>query len=82
MLKKGYEPKSIHGYHFVFFYKIILMSLGLRKKDLFALFLRCKQLHCLMEVAAFEVAEELHSMPHEFMHWHERGLLSSAKPTN
>jgi hypothetical protein len=29
----------------------------LHKEDLFALLLRCWQLHCLMEVAAVEVAE-------------------------
>ncbi len=78
----GYEPKRIRGHHFVHFCKLVLMRLGLCMKDLFAFLLRCGQLHCLTKVAAIKVAEEQHSMLHEFMHQHERGLLGSAKPTN
>jgi hypothetical protein len=37
--------------------ELVLMCLELHKKDLFALLLRCWQLHCLMEVAAVKVAE-------------------------
>ncbi len=35
-----------------------------------------------MEVTTIKVAEELHSTPHDFMHWDERGLLGNSKPTN
>jgi hypothetical protein len=82
LLKKGYEPKRVHEHHFVCFHKLALMFLGLHKKDLFALLLSCGQLHWLMEVVAIMIAEELHSMLHEFMHWHELRLLGSVKPTN
>jgi hypothetical protein len=41
----------------MFVSELILMRLELHKEDLFALLLRCWQLHCLMEVAAVEVAE-------------------------
>ncbi len=82
LLKKGYETKRICGHHFVGFHKLVLMRLGLCKKDLFALLLCCGQLYCSTEVAAIKVAEELLSMLHEFMHQHERGHLDSTKPTN
>jgi hypothetical protein len=39
LLKKGYEPMQVHGHHFVCFCKLVLMHLGLRKEDLFALLL-------------------------------------------
>ena len=35
-----------------------------------------------MEVTTIKVAEELHSTPHDFMHWDEPGLLGNSKPTN
>ncbi len=35
-----------------------------------------------MEVVTLEVAEKLHLMPHELMHWHESGLLGHTKPAN
>ncbi len=75
LLKNGYEPKRVHGHHSVCFPKLALMRLGLRKKDLLALFLHCG-------LATLEVAKELHSTPHEFMHWHECRLLGNLKPTN
>ncbi len=58
------------------------MHLGLRKEDLFALLLCHGHFHCLTKVAAIKVAEELYLMPHELMHQHEGGLLSSTKPAN
>jgi hypothetical protein len=54
LLKKGYEPKRIHGHHFACFCKLKLMRLGLREEDLFALLLHCGQLHCLADVATVE----------------------------
>jgi hypothetical protein len=41
----------------MFVSELVLMCLELRKEDLFALLLRCWQLHCSMEVAVVEVAE-------------------------
>ena len=35
-----------------------------------------------MEVATLEVAEKLHSTPHELVHRHESGLLCHTKPAN
>jgi hypothetical protein len=58
------------------------MCIWLLEKDLFYYLLRCGQLHHLAEESTVEVAKELHSTPHEFMHWQKPGLLGSAKPTN
>jgi hypothetical protein len=81
MLKKGHEPKSFCGQRLVCLRKRLLMHLGLRQKDLFALLLHCGQLHPLMEIVAIKVAEKLHLRPHKFMHRQERVILGSAKPT-
>jgi hypothetical protein len=62
--------------------KLVLVCLGLREEDLFTLLLRRGYVHCSTEVVTLEVAEKLHSMPHELMHWHESGLLGCAKPAN
>jgi hypothetical protein len=35
-----------------------------------------------MEVVTLKVAEKLHSMPHELVHWHKSGLLGHTKPAN
>jgi hypothetical protein len=35
-----------------------------------------------MEVVTLEVAEKLHSTPHELVHWHESRLLGRTKPAN
>ncbi len=80
--QKGHEPKRVCGHHFVCFRELELMHLGLHEKDLLAVLLRCGQLHCSIEVAAIEVAEELYLMPHKLMHWHDRRLLGNAMPTN
>jgi hypothetical protein len=54
----------------------------LRKEDLCTLLLRGGYVHCLMEVVTLDVAEKLHSTPHELVHWHENGLLCRTKPAN
>jgi hypothetical protein len=41
----------------MFVSELVLMCLELHKEDLFALLLRCRQLHCLMEVDAIKIAE-------------------------
>jgi hypothetical protein len=33
LLKKGYEPKRVHGHCFICFGKLVLVPLGLRKED-------------------------------------------------
>jgi hypothetical protein len=58
------------------------MRLEVRKEDLFALLLRCWQLHCLMKVTVVKVAEWLCPTLHEFMYQHECRLLCNAKPMN
>jgi hypothetical protein len=82
LLKKGYKPKRVCGHCFVCLRKVKLMRLWLRKKHFFCFLLRRGQLHCSTEESAIKVAEELHSMPHEFMHQHECTLLCNTKPTN
>jgi hypothetical protein len=73
---------SSHGHRLVCIYGLKLVRLGLRKKKLFTLLLRRRYLHCLKEVATIKIANELYSMPHELMHWHEGGLLGSTKPAD
>ncbi len=58
------------------------MHLGLHEEDLFTLLLHCGYVHCPTEVATLEVAEKLHSLLHELVHWHERRLLGCTKPAN
>jgi hypothetical protein len=82
LLQKDDEPKRVLGHYFVCLCELKLMRLGLRKEDLFALLLRRGQLHRSTDVATVEIAEELYSMPHELMHWHEGGLLGGAKPAD
>jgi hypothetical protein len=59
-----------------------LKRLGLRKEDLFTLLLHRGYFHCLTEVVTLQVAEKLHLMPHELVHWHESGLLGHTKLVN
>ncbi len=82
LLKKGNEPKRVHGHNFVHLHELKLMCLGLCEEDLLALLLRRGQLHYLTDVATVEVAEKLYSTPHELVHWHEDGLLSGTKPAD
>ena len=49
--------RSEGGRAVLFVSELVLMRLEVREEDLFALFLRCWQLHCLMEAAIVEVAE-------------------------
>ncbi len=58
------------------------MHLRLCKEDLFTFLLRHGYVHCSTEVVTLKVAEKLHSMPHELVHWHESGLLCRTKPAN
>ena len=82
LLKEGNHSEQGNRYHLVQVGELVLVRLGLREEDLFTLFLCRGYTHCLMEVATLEVAEKLHSTPHEVVHWHESRLLCHTKPAN
>jgi hypothetical protein len=82
LLKKGNHLERVSRHRLVQVSKLVLVRLGLREEDLFTLLLRCRYVHCSTEVTTLEVAEKLHSMLHELMHWHESGLLRSTEPAN
>jgi hypothetical protein len=58
------------------------MHLGLQEEELFTLLLLHGYIHCSTEESTLEIAEKLHLMPHELVHWHECGLLGRTKPAN
>jgi hypothetical protein len=80
LLKESNELERISGHHFIQVCGLVLISLRLCKEDLFPLLLRHGHFHCLTEVATLKLAEELYSIPHELMHWHEGRLLGRTKP--
>jgi hypothetical protein len=82
LLKESNELEWVSGHHLVQVRKLELMHLGPCEEDLFTLLLCCGYFHCLTEVATLAIAEELYSMPHELVHWHESRLLGSTKPEN
>jgi hypothetical protein len=82
LLKEGNHSERVGRYHLVQVGELVLVRLGLRKEDLFTLLLRCGYIHCSMEVVTLKVAEKLHSMPHELVHWHESRPFCRTKPAN
>jgi len=82
LLEEGNHSERVSRYHLVQVGELVLVRLGLHKEDLFTLLLRRGYVHHLTEVVTLEVAEKLHSMPHELVHWHESGLLGHTKPVN
>ncbi len=82
LLKEGNHSERVGRHHLIQVGKLVLVHLRLREEVLFTLFLRCRYIHCSTEVVTLEVAEKLHSTPHELMHWHESGLLGHTKPAN
>ncbi len=65
------------------FTKLVLVHLRLHEEEhLFTILLHRGYVHCLMEVVSLEVAEKLHLMQCELVHWHECGLLGCTKPAN
>jgi hypothetical protein len=52
------------------------------QRRFFTLFSHRGYPHGLMEIATIEIADELYSMLHELVHWHESGLLGSTKPAD
>ncbi len=75
LLKESNELEQVGGHCPVCIRKLRLMHLGLCKEEFFTLFLHCGNLHGLMEVATFKMADELYLTPHERVHWHEGRLL-------
>jgi hypothetical protein len=82
LLKEGNHSERVGRHRLVQVGKLVLLSLRLHEEDLITLLLRCGYVHHLTEVVTLEVAEELHSMPHELVHPHESGLLGRTKPAN
>jgi hypothetical protein len=82
LLEEGNHSELVGRYHLVQVGKLVLVRLRLHEEDLFTLLLRHGYVHRLTEVVTLEVAEKLHSTPHELMHWHESGLLGCTKPGN
>ncbi len=82
LLKEGNYSKRVGRYHLVQVGKLVLVCLGLRKEDLFTLLWHRGYVHHSMEVVTLEVAEKLHLMPHELVHWHESRIICRTKPAN
>jgi hypothetical protein len=82
LLKEGNHSERVGRYRLVQVSKLVLVCLGLREEDLFTLLLRHGYVHRSTEVITLKVAEKLHSMPHELVHWHESELCCRTKPAN
>ncbi len=82
LLKESNHPEQVGRHRLVQFRELVLVHLRLRREDFFTLLLCRGYVHRSTEVVTLEVAEELHSMPRELMHWHECGLLGHTKPAN
>ncbi len=82
LLEEGNHSERVGRHRLVQVGKLVLVRLGLHEEDLFTLLLYCRYVHRSLEVVTLKVAEKLHLMPHELMHWHESGLLGHMKPEN
>ncbi len=82
LLKEGNHSERVGRYRLVQVGELVLVRLRLREEDFFTLLLCRRCIHRLTEVVTLKVAEKLHLMPHELVHWHESGLLCRAKPAN
>jgi hypothetical protein len=82
LLNKSNHSEWVGRHRLVQVSKLVLVRLRLRKEDLFTLLLHRGEVHHSTEVVTLEVAEKLHSTPHELVHWHESGLLGYTKPGN
>ena len=82
LLKEGNHSEQVGRHRLIQVGKLVLVRLRLRKEDLFTLLLRHGYVHHSTEVVTLKVAEKLHLMPHELVHWHEGGLLGRTKPEN
>jgi hypothetical protein len=82
LLKESNHPERVSRHRLVQVGKLVLVRLRLRKEDLFTLLLHRGYVHCSTEVVTLKVAEKLHLMPGELVHWHECRLLGHTKPAN
>ncbi len=82
LLKESNHLERVGRHRFVQVGKIVLVHLRLRKEDLLTLLLRRGHIYCSTEVVTLKVAEKLHLMPCELVHWHECRLLGRTKPAN
>jgi hypothetical protein len=82
LLEEGNHSEWVERHHLVQVGELVLVHLGLHKEDLFTFHLRHGYVHHSTEVVTLKVAEKLHLMPHELVHWHESGLLGRTKPAN
>jgi hypothetical protein len=82
LLEEGNHSERVGTYRLFQVGELVLVRLRLREEDLFTLLLRRGYVHHSTEVVTLKVAEKLHLMPHELMHWHESGLLCRTKPAN
>ncbi len=82
LLEEGNHLERVSRHHLVQVSKLVLVHLGLREEDLFALLLRRRYVHCLTEVTTLKVAEKLYLTPRELVRRHESRLLRSMEPAN
>jgi hypothetical protein len=82
LLKESNHLEQVGWHHLVQVGKLVLVRFRLRKEDLLTLLLRRGYVHHLTEVATLKVAEKLHLMPRELVHWHECRLLGHTKPAD
>jgi hypothetical protein len=82
LLKDTNHPERVSRHRLVQVGELVLVHLRLRKEDVFTLLLSGGYAHRSTEVVTLEVAEELQSMPHELVHWHECKLLGHMMPVN
>ncbi len=80
LLKESDHLEWVGRHRLVQVCNLVLVGLGLHKEDFLTLLLCHGYFHCSTEVATLEVAEKLHLMPCELIHWHESGLLGRTKP--
>ena len=82
LLKEGNHSTWVGRHRLIQVSELVLVHLRLCKEDLFSFLLRRGYVHCLTEVVTLKVAEKLHLMPHELVHWHESRIICRTKPAN
>jgi hypothetical protein len=82
LLKEGNHSERVGRHRLVLVSKLVLVHLRLHEEDLFTLLLHRGYIHRSTEVVTLKIAEKLHSMLHELVHWYESGLLGRTKPVD
>jgi hypothetical protein len=82
LLEEGNHSEWVGRHRLIQVGELVLVCLRLHEEDLFTLLLHHGYIRCSTEVVTLEVAEKLHSMPHELVHWHESRPLGCTKPAN